>query len=319
MKVEPMDTNESQRKSPVHGQRAGEADPQTQVAQLFEQHRAHLLGLAYRMLGSVMEAEDVVQEAYLRYRAAAARETIETPKAYLTTITTRLALDVLKSARVQREAYVGPWLPEPMVTAAAPAELLVKRESLSNAFLLLLERLSPLERAVYLLREIFDYGYQEIATIVEKSEVNCRQIFSRARKGLAKHGVRPALAAPARDRKQQQLLRAFLQAVELRDTSTLTRLLAEEIRFESDGGGKVKAALRPIQGREQVIRFLLGIERLRPAALELTLTEINESSAVVMWVDGTPIAVWTVAIGQGQIEHVWAVLNPEKLHYVIRQ
>lgn len=282
---------------------------QIQTAELFERHRAYLFGLAYRMLGSVMEAEDVVQDAYLRFQAAASNEEIETPKAYLTTVTTRLCLDVLKSARVQREEYVGPWLPEPLLTAGAPAELVLKRESITTAFLTILERLSPLERAVYLLREVFEFGYREIAAIVEQSEANCRQLFSRSRKYLASRNLR----FDTDREKQQQLIGAFLQAVERQDIGALTALLAEEIRFESDGGGKVTAATHPITGRDRVIRFALGIAKKRPDDVSIELLETNGLQSVLIRVQGQVMTIWNIAVQNNQITNVWAVLNPDKL------
>lgn len=284
-------------------------DIATDPAAIFESHRPYIFGLAYRMLGSVMEAEDVVQDAYLRYQAATQWEEIETPKAFLTTITTRLSLDVLKSARVQREEYVGSWLPEPLVTTEAPSDLILKRESLTNAFLTILERLSPLERAVYLLREVFEYGYRDIAEIVEQSEANCRQLFSRSRKYLTNRNLR----FEADREKQQQLIGAFLFALEGKDVGALTSLLAEDIRFDSDGGGKVTAALKPIMGRDSVIRFVLGITRLRPKNMTMEFTETNGHSSIMLKVDNKLYSVWGFAIQDGLITNVWAVLNPDKL------
>lgn len=284
-------------------------DIATDPAAIFESHRAYIFGLAYRMLGSVMEAEDVVQDAYLRYQAAAQKEEIETPKAYLTTITTRLSLDVLKSARVQREEYVGSWLPEPLITTEAPSDLILKRESLTNAFLTILERLSPLERAVYLLREIFEYGYRDIAEIVEQSEANCRQLFSRSRKYLTNRNLR----FEADREKQQQLIGAFLFALEGHDVGALTNLLAEDIRFDSDGGGKVTAAINPILGRDRVIRFLVGIMRQRPKNMSMAFTETNGHVSVILKIDDALYSVWNFAIQNGLITNVWAVLNPDKL------
>lgn len=284
-------------------------DIATDPAAIFENHRAYIFGLAYRMLGSVMEAEDVVQDAYLRYQAAAQKEEIETPKAYLTTITTRLSLDVLKSARIQREEYVGSWLPEPLITTEAPSDLILKRESLTNAFLTILERLSPLERAIYLLREVFEYGYRDIAEIVEQSEANCRQLFSRSRKYLTNRNLR----FEADHEKQQQLIGAFLFALEGKDVGALTNLLAEDIRFDSDGGGKVTAAINPIMGRDRVIRFVLGITRLRPNNMTMEFTETNGHVSVILKIDNALYSVWNFAIQDGLITNVWAVLNPDKL------
>ncbi|MGZ3618477.1 MAG: RNA polymerase sigma factor SigJ, partial [Ktedonobacteraceae bacterium] len=224
----------------------------------FEAYRHYLFAIAYRMLGSAMDAEDMVQETYLRYQATPP-ETITSLKAFLTTIITRLCMDQLHLARRKRELYVGPWLPEPINTATTaesvdPQERVDTEETISLAFLLLMEQLQPIERAVFLLREVFEYDYSEIATFLGKSEAACRQSFSRAKKHLADH--RPRFHVPVDT--QKQLLTGFLQALQAGEMSSLMNLLAEDVTFWGDGGGKVKgAATRPISGRVAVARFFL--------------------------------------------------------------
>lgn len=281
-------------------------------AEIFEGHRAYLLGLAYRMIGSLMEAEDIVQEAYLRFQKAAADAKIDNPRAYLTTITTRLCLDFLKSARAQREEYVGPWLPEPLLTADAPSELVLRRESISMAFLTLLERLSPVERAVYLLREIFDCGYGEISAVVEKSEANCRQLFSRARKSLSHRRKR----YPMDEERQRYLISAFLAAIEREDMEVLTSVLAEDVRWQTDGGGQVTAATRPLEGRDRVIKFALGIAPKRPESLRIEFVEANGTQSILLKVDGRTFGIWQFDIEDERIAEIWAVVNPDKLKHL---
>ena len=211
------------------------------TAKQFETYRPQLFAIAYRMVGSAMEAEDLVQESYLRYRSVQTEE-IRSPKAFLTTIVTRLCLNHLQSARVQREQYVGPWLPEPMLDGAeqtlSPTDQMARYESISLAFLTLLETLTPVERGVFLLREVFDYDYPDIAAIVEKSEPACRQLFRRAKEHLAQR--RPRFrTTPAR---QRQLLDQFMHAVSAGEFDGLTKLLAEDVTMWADGGGKVRGA-----------------------------------------------------------------------------
>src|SRR5438105_1374535 len=231
----------------------------------FETYRAYLFAIAYRMLGSTMDAEDMVQETYIRYQAALP-QTIHSLKAYLTTILVRLCMDQLDLARRKRELYVGPWLPEPILTAmttdvADPEKRVETEESISLAFLVLLEQLQPFERAVFLLREVFEYDYAEIATMLDKSEAACRRSFSRAKIHLAEHRTR----VPASPQTHRQLLMGFVQAVENGEMTTLKNLLAEEVTLWADAGGKIRqAALRPLSGRDAVARFSLGTRRFLP-------------------------------------------------------
>ena len=238
----------------------------------FEHYRVLLFSIAYRMTGSASDAEDLVQETYLRYQARA-REEIVSLKAYLSTIITRLALDYLKSARVAREQYLGAWLPEPILTsedAGFPLADLEQQEALSLAFLRLLEALSPPERAVFLLHEVFDYPFREIGSILEKSPANCRQIFHRAKQALQDKRAR----FEPEPQRQRQLLFSFLSASQAGDMAALTSLLAEDVVSWSDGGGKVRSSLKPIHGQQAVARswcFWLSPARDNQRPLTFTL------------------------------------------------
>src|SRR5712692_3189015 len=218
----------------------------------FETHRPLLFGIAYRMLGSVSDAEDILQDAYLRY-AAVPRDSIQAPRAFLATIVTRLCLNALQSARARRESYVGPWLPEPLLTDNHTANGLVEdAESISMALLVLLETLTPLARAVFLLREVFDYDYREIGEIVDHDEAACRQIFSRARKELASQQRRYRPSAEA----HRRILASFTRAVSQGDMEGLTATLSADVVLWADGGGKARgAATRPVHGRDAVAKF----------------------------------------------------------------
>lgn len=274
-----------------------------------EEHRAHLLRIAYRMLGSLSDAEDLVQEALLRYQLAAV--TPESVRAYLTTILVRLCLNELVSARVRRDSYLGPWLPTPVRTddPTSPLAQAERRESLSMAFLVLLEQLSPVERAVFLLREVFDEPYEEIAPIVGKSVQNCRQIFHRAQRAVA--SGRPRFqAAPEEHRR---LFEQFIRAVERGDLAGLTRLLAASVTLWADGGGRVSAATRPVHGAEAVARFVLGVARQRAAGTELQVAELNGSPGLLLSQAGRVTITLTLDVADGQVAGVRFVLNPEKL------
>jgi RNA polymerase sigma-70 factor, ECF subfamily len=287
----------------------------TQAEQLeqFEAERGRLFSIAYHMLGSVADAEDAVQEAYLRFRDVPP-ETIRSPRAFLSTVVTRLCLNQLSSARAQRETYLGPWLPEPLVTEEDPLQSRVEtHEAVSMAFLLLLERLTPVERAVFLLREVFDYPYAEIAAILEKEEAACRQIFHRAKRFLVER--RPRFThAGERDR---QLLGAFLRAVEGGDLDGLIHLLAEDVTFVADGGGKVAgAATRPVLGARSVARFILGSLRLVRAPYTAELTEANGEPAIILRVAGQPVVFIGVSMSEQAITALRVIGNPEKLRHL---
>ncbi len=279
-------------------------------AEVFGRHRPRLFSIAYRMLGSVMDAEDVVQEAFERWQRASAAE-VRSPGAYLSAVVTRLSIDQLRSARVRRERYVGPWLPEPLPTQQEPdaSEAVVLDESLSVAFLVLLESLAPAERAVFLLRDVFDYEYAEIASLVGKSEANCRQISRRARQAVAAR--RPRFeTSPEQERR---LIDGFLEACLDGDMDGLLALLSEDVILYSDGGGKTRAALNPIHGAENVARFLSGILRKAPPGL-VQGTQINGRPGFVTYFeDGHPQGATTFDVTEGSIRTIRLVVNPEKL------
>jgi RNA polymerase sigma-70 factor (ECF subfamily) len=281
----------------------------------FEQYRPLMFSIAYRMLGSVTEAEDILQNAYLRYREMPVGS-IASPKAFLSTVVTRLCLNHLQSARMQRESYLGPWLPEPLLTEndpESPTSQAERLESISMAFLVLLERLTPVERAVFLLREVFDYPYSDIAEIVGKDEVSCRQILSRAKKFIA--GSRPRFT-PSTEQ-HHQLLQQFLGAVEEGDLDGLTQLLTSDVTLWTDGGGKARgAATRPLHGPAAVARFMIASQRFIQATFTSEITQVNGEPAILLRIDGHPFAVVSVTIEQQHIVEVRVVGNPEKLKHL---
>lgn len=278
----------------------------------FTSVRPQLFSIAYRMLGSVLDAEDLVQEAYLRWQEASDVD-VRSPRAYLTTIVTRLAINQLRSARVQRETYIGPWLPEPLVTDPAldPSGEVELAESLSMAMLVLLERLSPIERAVFLLHEVFDFEYGEIAKIVDKTEANCRQILTRARKRIG--APRQRFEAPPAQ--ADRLLQRFTQAAQVGDVDGLLGVLAEDITLWADGGGKVPgAALKPVHGATPVARFILGVmQRFVPEGSKVQPARINGQPGFIAYISGRPLAAMVLTIQDERIRTIYAVGNPEKL------
>jgi RNA polymerase sigma-70 factor (ECF subfamily) len=284
------------------------------MAESFESYRTYLFSIAYRMLGSAMDAEDMVQESYLRYRNTPP-ETIQSLKAYLTTIITRLCLDQLQLARRKRELYVGPWLPEPILTASTagsvdPEERVYMEESISLAFLVLLEQLQPFERAAFLLREIFEYEFAEIAIMLGKSEAACRRSFSRAKQHLKQH--RPRF--PASPETHRQLLGGYIMAVETGEMTPLMKLLAEDVTLWADAGGKIKqAALRPISGRDAVARFSLGTKRFLPEDYHVEMAEVNGQAALIFRAGGQALLVLAIDVESDHIKAVRIIVNPEKL------
>ena len=280
--------------------------------------RPLLFSIAYRMLASVAEAEDVVQEAYLRYERALADGTVvESPKAYLSAVVTRLAIDELRSARRRRETYIGQWLPEPLLTdegAEDPAATAEQSDSLSMAFLLLLERLGPVERAVFLLHDVFGYEHREIAEIVGRSEENCRQIARRAR-GRIEEG-RPRFEASREQR--TRLAERFFAAVGDGDVDGLVELLASDVVVYGDGGGKVPQWSRPIVGAERVARLFAGLgRRIGELGGRLELREVNgQPGAVVLAPDGRLVNVFALDVADGAVQTVRSVINPDKLRHV---
>jgi RNA polymerase sigma-70 factor (ECF subfamily) len=292
---------------------------EARVSDAFVQLRPLLFSIAYRMLGSATEAEDIVQEAYLRaHRDVTDGTTIESPKSYLSAIVTRLSIDHLRSARVRRESYVGTWLPEPLLTDAAPdaAQHAETADSLSMGFLVLLESLTPVERAVFLLREVFDYGYDEIATIVGKSEDNCRQVAVRARRQVQAGKPRFEASKARRD----ELARRFFEAAGEGNVEGLVGMLAADVVAYADGGGKAVAFPKPVYGREKVARVLrmgrtAGGERL--GVTEMRFAEINgQPGALFLDADGVPVVAISLDIADDQIQTLHAVSNPEKLAHL---
>lgn len=287
------------------------------VTEAYETYRPLLFSIAYRMLGSASEAEDILQETYLRYRSAPASE-IHSLKSYLTTIVTRLCLDYLKSARVQREQYIGPWLPEPILTTEneiMPFETVAQHESISLAFLVLLEALTPPERAVFLLHEVFDYDYAEIAGIIGKSPANCRQLCHRAKEYIAQRRHRFEVSREM----QQYLINRFLIACQDGDVQGLKDILAQDIISWGDGGGKAVAARRPIIGVDAVTRFWLALAKKPPAILTLTLEDVNGDPAVLLWMGDSLYLVLAFDIADGLIQAIHGILNPDKLMYITSQ
>ena len=285
----------------------------TTDADRFESYRPLMFSIAYRMLGSVTEAEDIVQDAYLRYQAASP-ERIVSHKAFLSTVVTRLCLNHLDLARVQREAYIGPWLPEPALTEIdprfAPPQHAELHESLSMAFLVLLEQLTPAERAVFLLREVFDYEYHEIATIVGKEEPACRQLLSRAKKHIAEQRPRFKPSPEA----HRQMLDRFIKATGSGELAGLLELLADDVVLWTDGGGKARgAATRPLQGRAAVSRFLLASTRRYAAGSQSNVVEVNGAPALVLHASGKALVVLSIGIDAGQVREIWVTGNPDKL------
>ncbi|MCX5058560.1 MULTISPECIES: RNA polymerase sigma-70 factor [unclassified Streptomyces] len=287
------------------------------IADEFEAHRPRLFGLAYRMLGSADEAEDAVQDAYLRF-SGADRTGIEYPAAWLAKVVTNLCLTRLTSARARREQYVGPWLPEPVVTSdgtLGPLESAEQRDAVSMAVLVLLERLSPTERAVYVLREAFGYGHREIAGVLDLTEANCRQLYRRA---VQRVGEDRSRFEPVPQR-QQELVASFITAAREGDLAGLEKLLAADATWWSDGGGKVSAARRPVHGREKVGRLALGAYEKWAAGVEFTMAEINGASTLVAWAGDTLVAVLALDLREGLITDVWAQVNPDKLEFLRRR
>jgi RNA polymerase sigma-70 factor (ECF subfamily) len=281
----------------------------------FERYRALLFSIAYRMLGSVHDAEDVLQDAYLRYHAVDP-ETVESPKALLTTIVTRLCLNLLASSRIQRETYLGPWLPEPLLNEDNPAMSNPKAsiddyDSISMAFLVLLENLTPLERAVFILREVFDYEYSEIASILERSEPACRKLFSRAKAYITANRSR----FKATPEEHQRILENFTHAISSGDLQGLVNLLAEDVVFWADGGGKVRgAATQPVSGVEAVAQFVISSTRLAPSGSSASIAVVNSRPALILRApDESPAVIVMLEVGEGRIQRIWSIANPDKL------
>ncbi|MEU6680009.1 RNA polymerase sigma factor SigJ [Streptomyces sp. NPDC046853] len=286
------------------------------VTDVFEEHRPVLMGVAYRMLGRVADAEDVVQESWLRWSAADQAQVRE-PRAYLVRVTTRLAIDRLRHVQSRRESYVGPWLPEPLVTDYGPtapdtAERAVLADSVSIAVLVVLESLSPLERAVFVLREAFGFPFSEIALTLDRGEPAVRQLAARARKhveeGKPRYTVDPV--------ERRDLTERFLAAATGGDLDGLVSLLAPDVRLVGDSGGKARAPLRVIESADKVGRFLDGAARKGVpggAEVEARFLELNGADSVLILVDGKPDSVFQLDVVDGRITHVYIIRNPDKL------
>ena len=280
----------------------------------FTEYRSLLFSLAYRMLGTVADAEDMLQEAFVRWQGAS-REDIRSPKAFLITIVTRLCIDHLNSARARREEYVGQWLPEPVVTDSSsdPFELAQTDESLSLAFLVLLERLTADERAVFLLREIFDYDYSEIAKVIDQTEANCRQILRRAKQ----HVRAPSSRFSAPRRKREELRRKFLEAAGNGNLAGLIELLSADVTLHTDGGGKGRAIPNVIYGASKVARAVLsGLGRVPPTNAVISMVQINREAGFIIYINGQPQFTFVLHASKDDIKAIYVVTNPEKLSHL---
>jgi RNA polymerase sigma-70 factor, ECF subfamily len=285
------------------------SEPDATRLTTFDQFRGLLFSIAYRMLGSVADAEDMVQETFIRWQQS---RDIRSPRAFLVTIISRLCINYLQSARVQREEYVGQWLPEPLLIdpKSDPHSALKIDESLSTAFLVLLERLTPLERAIFLLHEVFDYKHAEIAETLEQSEPNCRQILRRARKRIGIEQQRFKVTP----QEHNDLVERFVRATRHGDMDDLLALLSRDVVLNSDGGGKAIALRNRIRGAERVARSLLsGLSKKVPKDLVGRVAQINGARGLVGYLNGKPFSVLTFHVRNGQIEGIYVVTNPEKL------
>jgi RNA polymerase sigma-70 factor (TIGR02957 family) len=298
--------NESESKvtGPAHGQDLGAA------AAIFNRMRPRLFGIAYRMLGSVNDAEDIVQDAWLRWQSYEDRDAVRNPEAFLATTTARIAINLAQSARARHETYVGPWLPEPVDTSQDPALGAERAEALEFAVLLILEKLSPTERAAYVLREAFDYPYPQIAEIIQATEPTARQLVSRARKRIKAERRKPVAS-----QEQQRLLEAFVAAARTGDLSTLERLFAADVVSYSDGGGVVRASRIPVFGRERVAKYIRAFADRFWEGVTVSQIQANGQASVVLSRNDEefPFAIVTVTVSLQGINQVLWMMNPEKL------
>jgi len=274
--------------------------------------RPRLFGIAYRMLGSAAEAEDIVQDVWVRWQSTN-RKAVENPTAFLTTTTTRLCINLAQSAQSRRETYVGTWLPEPVDTSSDPGLGAERGEALNLAVLILLEKLSPTERAAYILREAFEYSYREIAEILRMEEANTRQLVSRARKHIADGRRRPV----SKD-KQRHLLEAFIGAAQKGDMAGLEGLFAEDVVSYSDGGGVVRAARVPVAGRVRVATFIAAVAKHFWDGVTLSSIEANGQASVLMSRDGVPVALATIDASERGIDQIMWIMRPSKLAAISR-
>jgi RNA polymerase sigma-70 factor (ECF subfamily) len=286
------------------------AYPAKQTA-VFEELRGRLFGIAYRMVGTAADAEDIVQEAYLRWHQADAQE-IRSAEAWLVSVVTRLSIDKLRKASVEREKYVGPWLPEPLIasTSPTPQEELETASDLSMAFMVLLERLAPVERAAFLLHDVFDCAYPMIANVLRKSEAACRQVVHRARERVRSEQAR----FEATDAARRSLINQFMAAADAGDDDTLLSLFAKDVTLTSDGGGVVAAARKVVRGPSRIARLYLLLSQKLGTRLRKEILTINGESGLAMYLDDAPFATVSFAIDGNSITALYTVLNPNKLH-----
>ena len=286
----------------------------TSHEETFLSHRPRLFGLAYRMLGSRSDAEDVLQDAYLRWQTAP-RDELRSPEAWLVTVVTRLSIDRLRDAKQEREAYTGPWLPEPLVgeEAETPEHASELASDVSFVFLMMLERLAPEERAVFLLREVFDVDYPEVAQMLGKSEASCRQMLHRAKERVRQERPRFQVNPVA----HRQLLERFIAATGSGKREDLLALFAKDVRLASDGGGKVRAVLRVLEGAERVMRFYTSISRLAVGhSLAYRHAEINGQPGLLQFLDGKLTGALTLVTDGTRILEIYSVRNPDKLKHI---
>ncbi len=278
------------------------------AAATFDALRPRLFGIAYRLLGTVADAEDVVQDAWLRWQTTD-RQAVRDATGFLVTVTTRLAINAGQAARVRRETYVGPWLPEPVDTTADPALGAVRDEALTFAVLTLMEHLAPVERAAYVLREAFDYPYARIAEIVERSEPTTRQLVTRARRRLAGEAK-----VPVRAEEHYRLLMAFIAAARAGDLSGLERVLTEDVVSLSDGNGERNAARVPIAGRTRIQRLVVAVaRRFWDESTEFRSIMVNGQPALLVWQGGAPVNVLVLGVKEGRVDRLFWVMAPDKL------
>jgi RNA polymerase sigma-70 factor (TIGR02957 family) len=292
-----------------------------QAVQAFEEQRPRLFAIAYRLLGSASEAEDAVQDTFLRWHAADP-DTVRSPAGWLAKVLTNLCLTRLTSARARRETYPGPWLPEPVLTAQSalgPLDRAEQRESVSLAFLLLLEQLTPPQRAVFVLREAFDYSYREIAGILDFTEVNCQQLYRRARLQLAKDRPRFPQRSSASRKQGHRIAEEFLAAARTGDLAALESLLAADVVAWADGGGKTVAARRPVHGAPRVARYLSGWMSRDVPGLRIVVSEVNGQPGIVGIVGQQLLVAVLLSLDGGRITAVHAVANPDKLTFLAGQ
>lgn len=277
---------------------------------LFEQERNRLFAVAYAFTGSRADAADIVQDAWLRWDRERRTTSIREPAAWLTTVTARIALDRLRSARARRETYPGVWLPEPVVDAPSAEQEELRRADLSLAFLFLLERLAPEERAAFVLREVFDVPFREVAAALNKSEAACRQMVTRARERVH----RPQVRQPVNLDEFENVLGKYVAAIEAGDARELLDLIAPGAVLYGDGGGKVLATVNPVEGHDRIVRFLLGLRKKYPGAYRLEPTNVNGLPGIRIVMGDRLLGIGAYEIAEGRIVGIYNVLNPDKLH-----